>query len=87
MKKKLLYIYMFFLILIFSTIKVTVYANSGNYNAEEIFENNKSVMLMIDSSTGDILDANVAAVEFYGYTRDVNIPVRRSRLSGHKGTA
>lgn len=32
-----------------------------------IFENNHAVMLIIDPQNGDILDANPAAVEFYGY--------------------
>ncbi len=34
-----------------------------------IFEKNSTVMLLIDPDTGSILDANQAAVDFYGYTR------------------
>lgn len=79
MNKKL--IYMLLLILILSTFKVTVYANSENYNFEEIFNNNKSVMLMIDSSTGEILDANAAAVAFYGYTRDELLQMKISEIN------
>ncbi|MBC17192.1 MAG: hypothetical protein CL942_09095 [Desulfovibrio sp.] len=33
-----------------------------------IFENNHAVMLIIDPDSGAILDANPAAVEFYGYS-------------------
>ena len=69
MNKK--FFYMVLLIFIFSSIKVTVYANSGNYNAEEIFENNKSVMLMINSSTGDILDANDSFEKITGLNLDI----------------
>lgn len=35
-----------------------------------LFESNQSMMLLIDPKTGAILDANPAAANFYGYTRD-----------------
>ncbi len=35
-----------------------------------LFENNHSVMLVIDPTTGAIVDANPAAVYFYGWTRE-----------------
>jgi PAS domain S-box-containing protein len=35
-----------------------------------LFQNNHSVMLLIDPATSDIVDANPAACNFYGYTRD-----------------
>lgn len=35
-----------------------------------LFENNHAVMLLIRPGTGQIVDANPAAVEFYGYTRE-----------------
>lgn len=34
-----------------------------------LFENNHVVMLLIDPESGDIIDANPAAVSFYGWTR------------------
>lgn len=34
-----------------------------------MFEGDPEVMLLIDPDTGDILDANQAATEFYGYSR------------------
>jgi diguanylate cyclase (GGDEF)-like protein/PAS domain S-box-containing protein len=34
----------------------------------EIFENNGTIMLLIDGKTGDILHANHTACEFYGYS-------------------
>ena len=35
-----------------------------------IFEDNSSVMLLIDSKTGEIVDANAAACRYYGYSKD-----------------
>nr|HML26134.1 PAS domain S-box protein [Methanomethylovorans sp.] len=35
-----------------------------------LFENNHSAMLVIDPDTGNIVDANPAAVSFYGWTRE-----------------
>jgi PAS domain S-box-containing protein len=35
-----------------------------------LFEDNIAVMLLLDEHTGEILDANQAASNFYGYTRD-----------------
>jgi len=35
-----------------------------------MFESHKAVMLLIEPDTGKILDANVAAAEFYRYSRD-----------------
>ena len=35
----------------------------------KIFQNHNAVMLMIDVQTGEIVDANNAAVKFYGWTR------------------
>lgn len=36
----------------------------------QMFENNRAVKLLIDSETGAIADANMAACDYYGYTRD-----------------
>jgi len=36
----------------------------------QMFENNRAVQLLIDPQSGTILDANVAACEFYGYSLD-----------------
>ncbi len=45
----------------------------GNENKEffrTLFEGHSSVMLIIDAYTGNIIDANIAAVAFYGWTID-----------------
>ncbi|HET8798983.1 MAG TPA: PAS domain S-box protein, partial [Thermoanaerobaculia bacterium] len=36
----------------------------------QMFENNRAVKLVIDPASGEIVDANMAACEYYGYTRD-----------------
>lgn len=40
------------------------------------FENNTAVMLLIDPSDGEIIDANAAAVNFYGYSREQLLSLR-----------
>ncbi len=35
----------------------------------QMFENNRAIKLLIDPQDGSILDANIAACEFYGYSR------------------
>ena len=39
-------------------------------NFRQLFEKNVSVMLIIDPDTGCILDANNAALDYYGYTKE-----------------
>jgi diguanylate cyclase (GGDEF)-like protein/PAS domain S-box-containing protein len=36
----------------------------------QMFENNRAVKLLIDPESGAIVDANMAACDYYGYTRD-----------------
>lgn len=45
-----------------------------------IFENNRSVMLVIDPETGAIIDANRAATGFYGWSREVLLQKRISEI-------
>ena len=45
--------------------------NESEERYRSLFENNQSVMLLIDPDSGDIVDANPAACAFYGYARDV----------------
>lgn len=46
-------------------------ASGEELTFDELFENHGSVMLIIDVKTGQIIDANDAAVSFYGYSYDV----------------
>jgi PAS domain S-box-containing protein len=43
-----------------------------------LFDNNKSVMLMVDAETGAITDANPAACRFYGYN---NVEIIRKNIA------
>jgi diguanylate cyclase (GGDEF)-like protein/PAS domain S-box-containing protein len=36
----------------------------------QMFENNRAVQIVLDPANGRIVDANLAACDFYGYTRD-----------------
>lgn len=42
----------------------------------DMFENNQAVKLLIDSETGLIVDANTAAADYYGYSRDTLLTMR-----------
>jgi diguanylate cyclase (GGDEF)-like protein/PAS domain S-box-containing protein len=46
-----------------------------------LFENQHTVMLLINPQTGTILDANPAAVSFYGYSREAFFKLNISDLS------
>lgn len=46
------------------------YSETMPLTIENIFDNNGSVMLIIDPISGDIVNANHAAATFYGYTID-----------------
>lgn len=45
-----------------------------------LFEDNHAVMLLVDPATGTIVDANAAAVGFYGYSRERLMLMRISDL-------
>jgi diguanylate cyclase (GGDEF)-like protein/PAS domain S-box-containing protein len=42
----------------------------------QMFENNRAVKLLIDPENGAIVDANMAACDYYGYTRDELLALR-----------
>ncbi|WP_139134813.1 histidine kinase dimerization/phospho-acceptor domain-containing protein, partial [Magnetovibrio blakemorei] len=56
------------LLLIF-TLALPYPVNASN-GFEEVFEKHNDAMLLIDPGDGRIVDANLAAAQFYGYTRD-----------------
>jgi len=65
----------------------------SNQRYHSLFKDNHAVMLMIDPVTGDIVDVNEAAVDFFGYTRErfttINvtdiIPEPTEKVFGHLG--
>jgi len=50
---------------------------SGESLFRNVFENHAAVKLLVDPDTGDILDANRAAVNYYGWSRE---QLRRMRI-------
>ena len=46
-----------------------------------MFEKNQAVMLVIDPGAAKILDANAAAIEFYGYTREKLVDMKISEIN------
>ncbi|MDA8441129.1 MAG: PAS domain S-box protein [Peptococcaceae bacterium] len=46
-----------------------------------LFRNNHAVMLLIDPHTGEIVDANAAAINFYGYSRADLLSLKISHLN------
>lgn len=50
-------------------------------NLGSVFENNCSVMLLIDPSDGQIIDANPAAASFYGWSRETLRSMRISEIN------
>jgi len=49
-------------------LTVDIRENERSYRNQ--FTGNSSVMLLIDPTDGAIIDANTAALSFYGYTRE-----------------
>ncbi|MCF6247293.1 MAG: PAS domain S-box protein [Desulfobacula sp.] len=48
---------------------------------KSLFENSISIMLIINPDNGLILDANKAAIQFYGYTKDELIGMKMSTIN------
>jgi len=60
--------------------------DDGNYDEDELpyrqlFERNLAVQLLIDPATGEIIDANPAAIQFYGYSREQLRSMRISEIN------
>ncbi|KAB3535765.1 PAS domain S-box protein [Alkaliphilus pronyensis] len=45
-------------------------------NYQLLFENHKSMMLLVNPSTGKIIDANKSAVDYYGYSKNQLLSMR-----------
>ncbi len=57
----------------------TPYENTALYRA--IFENSHATMLMIDVDTGSIVEANPAAIHYYGYTKEELLGMKISDIN------
>lgn len=48
---------------------------------KSFFDHNSAVMLMLEPDSGNIMDANQSAVDFYGYSRDQLLQMHLSEIS------
>lgn len=53
--------------------------NEGYYYS--LFEKNRSIMMLLDSENGDIIDVNASACEYYGYSRDEFLKLHISEIN------
>ncbi|HAS73732.1 MAG TPA: hypothetical protein DCS67_06270 [Clostridiales bacterium UBA8960] len=70
MKKDSKYIWLALSVILIISFSVISFSETEPINIENIFENIGSVMLIIDPINGDIINANRAAAQFYGYSVD-----------------
>jgi diguanylate cyclase (GGDEF)-like protein/PAS domain S-box-containing protein len=49
---------------------------SSELRYRQMFENNRAVKLLLDPESGAIVDVNMAACDYYGYTRDEMLALR-----------
>src|SRR5579859_2021185 len=61
-------------------IQAALRASEARYRA--MFEENTAVQIVADLETGAMVDANSAALEFYGYTREAMLRMNTRELSG-----
>lgn len=54
----------------------------GENRYRQMFENNRAVKLLLDPESGQIVEANLAACEFYGYSRQELLKKRVSDING-----
>ncbi len=50
-------------------------------NYRMLFENHDSVMMLIDAQNGNIVEANKAAIEYYGYTKEKLLSMRIQNIN------
>jgi len=57
-----------------------------NYLYSILFENHKTAMMLIDPSTGRIMEANQAAIKYYGYNKDelLNMNIKSINTLAHE---
>ena len=61
-------------------MQAALYASEARYRL--MFEENAAVQIVADLETGALVDANPAALAFYGYTRDTMLRMNSRELSG-----
>lgn len=79
---KWIYILISFLLINFTGVVVADTTADKTPDAVlNIFENNGAVMLVIDSETGKIVNANQAATRFYGYSKETLMTMNISDIN------
>jgi len=63
-----------------SGMQASLHASEARYRL--MFEENTAVQIVADLKTGALVDANPAALAFYGYTRDAMLRMNSRELSG-----
>src|SRR5579859_4178596 len=61
-------------------IQAALHASEARYRL--MFQENAAVQIVADLETGALVDANPAALAFYGYTRDTMLRMNSRELSG-----
>jgi len=61
-------------------LKQDFYENNGSF-FYDLFHNNKDIMLLINPSSLDIIEANKAACHFYGYTHEELIKMKINQIN------
>ena len=74
-------IIVFIVMMMFGINMSRSYAEDTPYSPETVFENHTSIMLILDAETGMILDANKAAIKFYGYTKEELLTMKISDIN------
>lgn len=64
-----------FIILIILALSTFSPASSANSNFPEIFKKHSAIMLIIEPSTGEIINSNKAAKQFYGFNQENSKPI------------
>lgn len=76
-KKLLLLIYLCTIISLSGSL---THAESHDYSMQQIFDSHKSMMLFVDGITGEILDANITACNFYGFQKEELLKMNINQL-------
>lgn len=70
-----------FIMVLFLQLVSTAYGTAEFKFDEKMFENHGSVMLIINADTGDIIAANSAAIDFYGYSREKLLDMKITQIN------
>lgn len=64
-----------------STRNFALHIKNSEEKFRQMFMHHGSVMILVDSETGNVVDANLSALNFYGYTRDQLLQMNMSQIN------